>query len=163
MHIHPNNAAESEGRGGIDHTSCGPFACTMDPGERESPPVLPLSEGLPLNIEGLCDTRGSCDFFNSPSVCRAGWFRAKPGCVLEDALRAGVMNELLPPDETLLHRKPTPGAEAIRKVGWGRRVQYRWGDMSHGDILSDRREPCQSIEWPLTASARKKVSISSLM
>jgi len=45
--------------------------------------------------------------------------------VLEDALRAGVVDKLLPPDETFLHGKPAPGAEAIRKVGWGWRVRYR--------------------------------------
>jgi hypothetical protein len=37
--------------------------------------------------------------------------------VLEDALRASVVDELLAADETLLHRQPTPGAEAIREVG----------------------------------------------
>ena len=81
------------------------------------------------------------DFFNSPLVCGAGGGWAKPGCVLEDALRAGVVNELLTPDETLLHLKPTPGAKAIRKVGWGWRVRYRWGDMIHDGILSDRVAP----------------------
>ena len=78
------------------------------------------------------------DFFNSLLVCGAGGGWAKPGCVLEDALRAGVVNELLAPDETLLHLKPTPGAKAIRKVGWGWRIRYRWGDMIHEGILSDR-------------------------
>ncbi|MEO7862614.1 MAG: hypothetical protein ABIU05_19705 [Nitrospirales bacterium] len=89
----------------------------MDLGEWESPPVLPLSEGLPLNIEGLNDTRRKLRIFNSPSVCGAGWFEAKPGCMLEDALRAGVVDELLAADETLLHRQPAPGAEAIWEVG----------------------------------------------
>ena len=56
-----------------------------------------------------------CDFFNSLLMCRGGWIWAEPGCVLEDALRAGVVNELLAPDETLLHLKLTPGAKAIRK------------------------------------------------
>jgi hypothetical protein len=78
-------------------------------------------------------------------VRRTGGGGAKPGCVLEDALRAGVVYELLAPDETLLHRKSAPGAKAIRKVGWGRHIRYRWSDMSHVGILSDRREPCQSI------------------
>ena len=58
--------------------------------------------------------------------------------MLEDALRAGVVNELLAPDETLLHLKLTPGAKAIRKVSWGWRDRYRWGDMIHTGILSDR-------------------------
>ena len=47
----------------------------------------------------------------------AGWFWAEPGCVLEDALRAGVVDELLATDEALLHRHPAPGAEAIGEVG----------------------------------------------
>ena len=47
----------------------------------------------------------------------AGWLRAEPGCVLEDALRAGVVDELLAADETFLHRQPAPGAEAIGEVG----------------------------------------------
>ena len=58
--------------------------------------------------------------------------------MLENALRAGVVDELLAPDETFLHGKPAPSAEAIRKVGWGWRVRYRWGDMIHEGILSDR-------------------------
>jgi hypothetical protein len=70
-------------------------------------------------------------------VRRTGGVGAEPGCVLEDALWAGIVNKLLAPDETLLHRKPAPGAEAIRKVGWERRI-HRWSDMSHVDILSDR-------------------------
>ncbi|TKB67172.1 MAG: hypothetical protein E8D47_05140 [Nitrospira sp.] len=53
------------------------------------------------------------------SVSGAGWFRTKPGSVLEDALRTGVVNELLAADETFLHRKPAPGAEAIGEIGWG--------------------------------------------
>ena len=47
----------------------------------------------------------------------AGWFWAKPGCVLEDALRAGVVDELLAADETLLHRHLAPSAEAIGEIG----------------------------------------------
>ena len=50
----------------------------------------------------------------------AGWFGAHPGCVLEDALRAGVVDELVAADQTLLHRKPAPSAEPIWEVGWGR-------------------------------------------
>jgi hypothetical protein len=45
-----------------------------------------------------------------------GRFWAEPDCVLEDALRAGVVDELLTTDETLLHWKLTPGAEAIGKI-----------------------------------------------
>jgi hypothetical protein len=37
--------------------------------------------------------------------------------VLEDALWAGVVDELLAADEALLHRHLAPGAEAIGEVG----------------------------------------------
>ena len=50
-------------------------------------------------------------------VCGVWWLWAEPGCVLEDALRAGVVDELLTADETFLHRQPAPGTEAIREVG----------------------------------------------
>ncbi len=50
-------------------------------------------------------------------VCGTGRFWAEPGCVLEDALWAGVMDELFATDETLLHRYLAPGAETIGKVG----------------------------------------------
>jgi hypothetical protein len=43
----------------------------------------------------------------------AGWLRPEAGRVLEDALRTGVVDELLAADETLLHRYLAPGAEAI--------------------------------------------------
>ena len=57
------------------------------------------------------------DVFNSLLVCGAGWFLAEPGCVLEDALRASVVDELLATDEALLHRHLAPSAEAIGEVG----------------------------------------------
>lgn len=45
------------------------------------------------------------------------------GRMLEDALRAGVMDELLSPDEPLLHGNFAPGAEAVGEfvgdLGWG--------------------------------------------
>jgi len=50
-------------------------------------------------------------------VRRAGWFWADPGGVLEDALWAGIVNELLATDETLLHHYLAPSAEAIGEVG----------------------------------------------
>ena len=50
----------------------------------------------------------------------ARWFWSEPGSVLEDAFRAGIVDELLAADETLLHRYPTPGAKTIREVGYGR-------------------------------------------
>jgi hypothetical protein len=41
----PSKAAASEGAGGTHRTSCGPFARSMDLGERKSPySVLPTSE-----------------------------------------------------------------------------------------------------------------------
>jgi hypothetical protein len=46
----------------------------------------------------------------------AGWFRAEPGGVLEDALRTGVVDELLATDETLLHLYSAPGAESIGEI-----------------------------------------------
>jgi hypothetical protein len=52
------------------------------------------------------------------SVRRAGWFGAESGCVLEDTLRAGIVDELVAANQTLFHREPTPGAEAIWEVGW---------------------------------------------
>ncbi|HZC81453.1 MAG TPA: hypothetical protein VE222_06990, partial [Nitrospiraceae bacterium] len=62
----------------------------------------------------------------------AWWFWFEPGGVLEDALRAGVVDELLAADESLLHRQPAPGAEAIGQVGGGRSlVRFRWGDIGH--------------------------------
>ena len=63
----------------------------------------------------------------------AGRFWTESGCVLEDALRASIVDELLAADETLLHRQPTPGAETIGEVsgGW-RRVRFRRGDIGHG-------------------------------
>ena len=57
------------------------------------------------------------DVFNSLLVRGAGWFWAEPGRVLKDALRAGVVDELLTADETLLHHHPAPSAEAIGEVG----------------------------------------------
>ena len=52
--------------------------------------------------------------------------------MLEDALRAGIVDELLAADETLLHRQPTPGAEPIGEIGGGwSRVRFRRGDIGH--------------------------------
>jgi hypothetical protein len=62
----------------------------------------------------------------------AGRFWTESRGVLEDALRASVVDELLAADETLLHRQPTPGAEAIGEVGGGwSRVRFRRGDIGH--------------------------------
>ena len=38
--------------------------------------------------------------------------------MLENALRAGIVDELVAADQTLLHREPTPGAKAIWEIGW---------------------------------------------
>jgi hypothetical protein len=46
----------------------------------------------------------------------AGWFWAEPGCVLEDTLRTGVVDELLATDEAFFHRYLAPGAEAIGEI-----------------------------------------------
>lgn len=48
-----------------------------------------------------------------------GEFRAQPGRVLEDALRAGVVDELRAADQTFLHRHLAPGAEPVRESGGG--------------------------------------------
>jgi len=62
----------------------------------------------------------------------AGRFWSESRCVLEDALRARVVDELLAADETLLHRQPAPGAEAIGEVGGGwSRVRFRRSDIGH--------------------------------
>ena len=52
--------------------------------------------------------------------------------MLEDALRAGIVDKLLAADETLLHRQSTPGAEAIGEVGGGwSRARFRRGGIGH--------------------------------
>ena len=59
---------------------------------------------------------------NIPTGSLVGWgrrFRAEPGGVLEDALRAGVMDELFAADQALFHRHLAPGAEAVGEVGEG--------------------------------------------
>jgi len=62
----------------------------------------------------------------------AGRFWPESRGVLEDALRARVVDELFTADETLLHRQPAPGAEAIGEVGGGwSRVRFRRGDIGH--------------------------------
>jgi hypothetical protein len=70
-----------------------------------------------VEVEVMKKVRSSLnlDLDLSLLVCRTGRFWAEPGRVLEDALRAGVVDELLAADEALLHRHLTPGAEAIRE------------------------------------------------
>jgi hypothetical protein len=63
---------------------------------------------------------------------RAGRFWSEPCGVLEDALRAGIVDKLFAADETLLHRQPTPGAEAIGEVGGGwSQIRFRRGGIGH--------------------------------
>src|SRR3972149_5374936 len=52
-------------------------------------------------------------------MLRDCWLGAQPGRVLEDALRAGVVDELFAADETLFHRHLAPGAVAIGEFGQG--------------------------------------------
>ncbi len=90
----------------------------MGLGDRKNPSALLISENLLRYVEPLSDARTKlANFFNNLLVRGAGWFWAEPGCVLEDAPRAGVVDELLTTDETLLHRHLAPGAEAIGEVG----------------------------------------------
>ena len=58
-------------------------------------------------------------------VFDGGKLRAQSGCVLEDALRAGVVDELRAADQAFLHRHLAPGAESVweRRCGYGR---SRW-------------------------------------
>jgi hypothetical protein len=65
-----------------------------------------------VEIERVGSSR---DLDLSPLVRGEWWFWAEPGRVLEDALRAGVMDELVASDEAFLHRDLAPGAEAIGK------------------------------------------------
>ncbi|ULA64086.1 MAG: hypothetical protein LZF86_110787 [Nitrospira sp.] len=59
--------------------------------------------------------------------------RAQAGRVLEDAFRAGVVDELRAADQALLHRHFAPGAEPVRERGGGcgrSRGWSRW--VAHG-------------------------------
>ena len=56
------------------------------------------------------------EIFRRPLMRRARWFWPEPGGVLEDALRAGVVDKLLAADQPLLHRHPAPCAEAIGEI-----------------------------------------------
>jgi len=72
----------------------------------------------------------------------AGWFRAEPGRVLEDAFRAGVVDELLAADEALPHRHLAPGAEAIGKFRQGCvRSRHARHSLRPLRTLSTDREP----------------------
>ena len=64
--------------------------------------------GRALQITGQETDRGL--------VRGAGWLWPEPGRVLEDAFRAGVVDELLATDEPLLHRHLAPSAEALGEV-----------------------------------------------
>jgi len=54
--------------------------------------------------------------FHRPSVFGRSQFGAQPGCMLEDAFRAGVMKKLVAADKALLHGDFAPGTLAVRKV-----------------------------------------------
>ena len=73
----------------------------------------------------------------------AGWFRAEPGRVLEDAFRAGVVDELLAADEALPHRHLAPGAEAIGEFcqGYVGRRSHAQHSLRPLRTLSTDREP----------------------
>ena len=96
------------------------------------------------------------DFFNSLLVCGAWWFLAEPGRVLEDALRAGIVDELLAADEALLHRHLAPGAEAIGKFCQGCvRGRHARHSLRPLRTLSTDRETDDRL-------IRKKVSLSCM-
>jgi hypothetical protein len=62
-----------------------------------------------------------------------GWFWSASRRVLEDAFRAGVMNELPAGHQSFVHGYLAPGAEAVRNVSGG-----RLGTGSHGPAFSPR-------------------------
>jgi len=97
-------------------------------------------------------------------VLGADGFLTESGCVLEDALRAGVVDELVAADKTLLHREPAPGAEAIWEVCWGwSRVRFRGRDIGH---VRHSPRPLRTLSIDRVTSDRfgaKKVSPVSLM
>jgi hypothetical protein len=83
------------------------------------------------------------------------WFWAESGCVLEDALRAGVVDELVAADETFLHRETTPGAEAIWKVG--RRRSQVWFCGSHIGHVRHSLRPLRTLSIDRMASEHLRV------
>jgi hypothetical protein len=78
--------------------------------------------------------------------------------MLEDALRAGVVDKPVAADQTLLHREPAPGAEAIWQVDWGRGLVRFWGsDIGHvGHSLRPPRTLSIDRVTPDLSGAKKK-------
>ncbi len=61
----PARPQRVKGRGGTNRTSCGPFALEWILANGKAPPVLPTSEELLTNVEGLNDARTLlADFFS---------------------------------------------------------------------------------------------------
>ena len=78
--------------------------------------------------------------------------------MLEDALRAGVVDELLAADQALFHRKSAPGAEAIWEIGWGRRLVRCWrSDIGH---MRHSLRPPRTLSIERVASERLGVKKS---
>ena len=50
------------------------------------------------------------------SMLGGSQFRAESGRMLEDALRAGVMDKLISADKPFIHRYLAPGTKAVRDV-----------------------------------------------
>ena len=72
-----DKAAASEDRRRYPPHFVGPFAHSMDLGERKTPPVLPISEGLLFNVEDLSDARTTHG--NRRVSARLGWAGEKSG------------------------------------------------------------------------------------
>jgi hypothetical protein len=70
--------------------------------------------------------------------------------MLEDALGAGVMDELVSPHQALLHGDLAPGAEPIREI-----CVSGFGVAGHGGILSEARESCQRYSTGGTEPSRE--------
>jgi hypothetical protein len=88
--------------------------------KRESIGRRQLSEATCLR-EALRRRQGTqpTGFFRVLLVFDRGKLRAQSGRVLEDALRAGVVDELRAADQAFLHRHLAPGAEPVRERGCG--------------------------------------------
>ena len=88
---------------------------------------------------------------------RAGGFRAKSCCVLEDAFGTGIVNELFASNEALFHRDLAPGAETVGQF----RQRYVGGCCHARHSL----RPLRTLSTDRVGSGgvlQKKVSISPL-
>ena len=63
-------------RGGINRTSCGPFAPRMDLGERETPLAIPISQNFSgtLGVRTIRDQAGGI-FHHAPTRLGSSWQR----------------------------------------------------------------------------------------